>query len=79
MTHRRHRHVCLARGCGAPLERWQRFCLRCWRRLPWDKRRAIAEAKATPHIASQLAIEAAQWLSAHSPAQEAARRLGEAP
>lgn len=61
------------------IARWKRLCDGCFRRLPFDRRRAIAEAgeARAAHLVSQLSIEAAQWLREHSPAAEAARRTGE--
>jgi hypothetical protein len=71
-------HRCIA-GCGRAIEGWQWLCRPCFRRLPFGQRRAIAEAgqAKAPHLVARLAREGAAWLAAHSPAAEAARRLGE--
>jgi hypothetical protein len=74
------RRVCIVRGCGAELPRWKLLCDVHFRRLPFDQRRAIAQAgqeKAFVRVA-ELARAAATWLADHSPAAEAARRMGEA-
>lgn len=75
----RARHQCLVMGCGAEIAGWKRLCDACFRRLPFAQRKAIAEAgqARAPHILSKLAITAAAWLEEHSPAAEAARRIGE--
>lgn len=71
---------CIVRGCGREIPRWKRLCDPCFRLLPFDQRRAIAQAgqERAPHRVAQLALDAAAWLAAHAPAAEAARRLGEA-
>jgi hypothetical protein len=73
-------NLCIAKGCGREIPRWQRLCDPCFRRLPFDRRRAIAEAgqAKAPHIVARLTAEAAAWLADHTPAAEAARRMGEA-
>ncbi|HEY1605600.1 MAG TPA: hypothetical protein VGF77_08365 [Allosphingosinicella sp.] len=74
------RHVCIVRGCGAAVPRWKRLCDAHWRLLPFDQRRAIAVAgqeKAIVRV-SELSLAAARWIAEHSPAAEAARRMGEA-
>lgn len=70
---------CIARGCGCEIPPWKRLCDACFRRLPFDQRRAIAQAgeDRAPHRVAALVREAAAWLERHSPAAEAARRLGE--
>ncbi|SMF70627.1 hypothetical protein [Allosphingosinicella indica] len=79
MARRRHQ-LCAVRGCGTAVEAWQHLCGRCWRLLPADQRAAIVAARQERafHIVSRLAIRAADWLNAHSPQAEAARRQGEA-
>lgn len=72
-------HACAVTGCGQVIPGWQRICTPCFKRLPFDRRRAIAqagEAKAT-HIVAQLVTDAVAWLGIHSPAAETARRMGE--
>lgn len=70
---------CVARGCGREIPKWKRLCDGCWRRLPFDQRRAIAQAgeARAPHRVAQLVTDAAAWLAEHAPAAEAARRMGE--
>jgi hypothetical protein len=77
---RRPQHVCAIRGCGVAIERWQRICAAHWRRLPFDQRRAIAQAgqDRAPHRVAQLVTDAVRWLAEHPPEAEAARRIGEA-
>lgn len=88
MLKRRRRSVapnaCLVKDCGAQIPAWKRICSGCWRKLPFDRRRAIAQAgqDRAPHIVAQLALEAATWLSNQPSAQAAsaaltARILGE--
>lgn len=80
MTRRRPKHVCSVRDCGVELPRWKRLCDPHWRLLPYDQRVAIAQAGQAKAFArvDELAIDAARWIAAHSPAAEAARRIGEA-
>ena len=79
MRRRQQPHICLTPGCGRSIERWKRLCNSCWCRLPFDQRKAIAAAMSdrATHIVTRLAAAAAEWLTRHSPAAEAARRLGE--
>lgn len=78
MRRRRPDPVCLACG-SARMQPWQRICGACWKLLPFERRRAIAEAgqERKRHVVAGLAADAARWLKQHSPAAEAARRTGE--
>jgi hypothetical protein len=40
----RRRHICDVPGCGAPRERWQRICERCYRALPGAIRTGLIDA-----------------------------------
>lgn len=73
--------ACRAPGCGREIPGWQRICTPCFRRLPFDRRKAIAEAgeAKAPHLVAQLCIEAVAWLGEHPPGAETARRMGERP
>ncbi|MGE0178966.1 MAG: hypothetical protein AB7O91_03995 [Sphingomonas sp.] len=79
MRRREHSRCCIVRGCGARIAGWKWLCDRHFRALPFDRRRQIAEAgqARAPHVVSRLAMEGAAWLAEHSPAAEAARRIGE--
>lgn len=71
--------VCLVTGCEREIERWQRLCGGCWKRLPDATRKAIGEAMSNraAHVVASLSIEGAKWIDANSPAAAAARRCGE--
>jgi hypothetical protein len=71
--------TCLTPGCGAAIAAWKRLCDPCFARLPRPRRKAIIEARQAraPHLVQQHSRAAAEWLAKHSPAAEAARRLGE--
>lgn len=71
--------TCLTAGCGATIAGWKRLCDPCFRRLPFERRKAIAEAgqARAPHIVARLAIEGAKLLEKNTPAAVAARRQGE--
>jgi predicted amidophosphoribosyltransferase len=69
----------LCRGCRGDVESWQALCGTCWGRLPFDLRNRISAARRdrAPHLVSAAVTAAAAWLKEHSPAQLAARMLGE--
>jgi hypothetical protein len=77
--HRPAPRTCANPLCGVAIERWQRVCNACFRRLPPEQRTALIEARRGGHFAalSRLAIAAGAWLREHEPAAETARRLGE--
>lgn len=79
MRRRRPDPTCANPLCGRAIERWQRVCGGCWKQLPFAHRKALIEARQAKDFLSlsRLAIEAGAWLRDHSPAAEAARRLGE--
>jgi len=70
-----HSRICIVRGCGLPVAGWQWLCGRCFRVLPFARRKALAEAP--PHRRIGEARDAASFLEANSPAAVAARRIGE--
>ncbi|HWT12278.1 MAG TPA: hypothetical protein VN231_05965 [Allosphingosinicella sp.] len=76
----REPRACLTAGCGAAIPHWKLLCDGCFGRLPWPRRRAIVDARQAraPHLVFQHSRSAASWLAEHSPADEAARRMGEA-
>jgi hypothetical protein len=76
---RRPNPTCANPRCGRVIERWQRLCNACWKRLPRGHRSALIEARSSGSVTalSSLAHEAGAWLRDHDPAAEAARRLGE--
>lgn len=80
--HRRSRVPATAtcRACGGAAQSWEAVCGVCWGLLPRDLRHALAEARRAraPHLISQAAKNARDWLHAHSPAAIAAKRMGEA-
>jgi hypothetical protein len=72
---RQWREPSLCAHCRATVPHWKRLCDACWRRLPFDMRRAIAAAPI--HLKKQETDTALAWLAAHRPAAETARRMGE--
>lgn len=66
---------CAVPGCPCLIPRWQRICGAHFKQLPWDLRKALAEAP--PHLRVDRTREAVAWLAEHRPAAEAARRMGE--
>lgn len=66
-------------GCGRVRQPWADFCRACWRRLPDDVAGALIAARQAkvPHRIARTSIAAMDWLRVHSPAAEAARRIGE--
>lgn len=68
-------------GCGRLRQTWADFCPACWKRLPGDVAGALVAARRAkaPHLMARASIAAMDWLRTHSPAVEAARRIGEAP
>lgn len=77
---KRTRHTCPGPGCGRAIERWKRLCDGCFRRLPADQRRAIAEAMTRQDHGrrAELVRAAVAWLKSPPPAL-ADRILGESP
>ena len=73
-------HLCLVMGCERPIPRWKRLCDEHFRALPFDQRKAIAEAgqAKAPHIVADLTRKAAAWIEEHKPAAVIARQMGEA-
>jgi hypothetical protein len=51
-------------GCETQIPRWQWLCNRCFRELPFARRRAIAEAcqERAPQRIFGLCRDAANWL-----------------
>jgi hypothetical protein len=78
MKRRRASSLCLVAICRAPIARGH-LCDSCWRRLPGEDRRAIAELRAAGEYgrAMRILTEAAKALERNSPAAQVARRLGE--
>lgn len=76
---RRWREPTLCAHCRGTIPSWQRLCAGCWRLLPWSFRQPILDAREAkaPHRVATGVVNAVQWLKAHSPAAEAARRQGE--
>jgi hypothetical protein len=70
---------CLVAGCSAPIPSWKRLCDPCWKLLPFEQRKGIAQAGQVraPHLVSSLSIAAATWVANNRPAAVAARRQGE--
>lgn len=69
----------LCAHCRGTIPRWKRLCDTCWSLLPWSVRKPILDARdaKAPHIVAARVADASAWLKRHSPAAEAARRLGE--
>ena len=72
---------CGGPGCGETVYGQHRFCRAHFALLPFDYRRALAEAieARAPHWVVERAAAAADYLKVHSPAIEHARRIGERP
>jgi hypothetical protein len=81
MRRRRANPTCANPLCGCAIERWQRICGGCWKRLPFEQRQALTEACRGGRIAAYSALghAAGAWLRGHDPAAEVERRLGERP
>jgi hypothetical protein len=67
-------------GCKRATEGGKWLAEPCFRRLPFDQRRAIAQAgqEKAWHQVGQLAQQGARWLQDNPSAAEAARRAGAA-
>lgn len=72
-------HACPVRGCGGKRQRWEAVCGTCWPLLPFDKRKAILEARKARarHLEATASMDAVAWLNAHRPAEQTAKILGE--
>lgn len=72
-------HPCPVSYCSGTRQHWEATCPACWARMPFDKRDAITAARRAKNKATEAAasIDAVTWLEQHSPAAEAARRMGE--
>ena len=60
---------CMTAGCGTIIPRWKWLCDDCFARLPFHRRKAIAEACAARESARQFGLcrDAAEWLAAIDP------------
>jgi hypothetical protein len=72
-------HACPVRGCAGERQRWEAVCGTCWALLPFDKRRAVLDARKARarHLEAAASIDAVAWLNAHRPAVQVAKILGE--
>lgn len=65
MARRRKRpeRTCIT-GCGTTIDPWKRLCDRCFKDLPYDRRREIAAARQRQgvHAMIDLYRDAAAWL-----------------
>jgi len=72
-------HACPVRDCRGKRQRWEAVCGTCWPLLPFDKRKAILDARKARarHLEASASIDAVAWLNEHRPADLAAKIMGE--
>lgn len=76
-TRRSRPRICRNPGCDREIQRWMRLCRPCFARLPFNSRRAMAQALAARDqvLVARLAAEGAAWLAENSPARLADARI----